>query len=179
MIILPIEEEVIVQAANYVDSRKLGKRGKFDGNRTEQIVGMTGEFMVAKILGMNIPTIEDGFDGGWDLNIGGKRIDVKTMGRTTSPKPEFVNNILKMQYHYKATHFVFCSLNKKNRELTICGLISKEELPNKATFHKQGEVRTRTNGTKFELQADTYEIANRDLVQVNSIAELKELLIFG
>ena len=48
MITLPIEEDLIIKATTYVDTHKIGRRKKFNGNRTNQVVGITGELMVAE-----------------------------------------------------------------------------------------------------------------------------------
>jgi len=178
MITLPIEEEMIVRATAYVDSRKIGRRKTFNGNRTNQVVGITGELMVAELLGMQLPENHE-FDGGWDFSINGKQIDVKTVGRTSVAKPEYHSNVIEAQIHFKATHFLFCSLNKPKRELTICGFISKEDFLAKSTFYRKGDTFTRTNGETMTLNAAGYFILNKDLIQINSIAELKELLIFN
>jgi len=178
MITLPIDEQLIIKATTYVDTHKIGRRKKFNGNRTNQVVGITGELMVAELLGATLPETHD-FDGGWDFSFMGKQVDVKTLGRTGDASLEFYSNVIEAQIHLKATHYLFCSLNKKKRELTIVGFISKEDFLKKATFYREGDCLTRVNGDKMKLKASGYFIQNKELIQINSIAELKELIIFN
>lgn len=177
MITLPIKEETIIDATTYVDKRVIGKRKSFNGNRTNQVVGITGEFIVADVLGLERPK-GDGFDGGWDFCIGNKLIDVKTVGRTTDVRSNYHSNVIEAQMNYKATHFLFCSLNKTKRNFTICGFISKDDFKAKAKYYKKGEEFTRVNGDKMVLNASGYFIENKELIQINSIEELKEIIIF-
>lgn len=177
MITLPIDEQTIIDATIYVDKSKIGRRKTFNGNRTNQVVGITGEFIIADLLGFQRPK-GNGFDGGWDIQIGQKLIDVKTVGRTTSARLDYHSNVIESQMHFKATHFLFCSLNKTERFFTICGFISKEDFKAKSKFYKKGDEFERVNGDKMILNASGYFIENRELIQVNTIAELKDLLIF-
>lgn len=178
MITLPISEEVIIEATMYVDSRKIGKRKSFNGNRTNQVVGIVGEFIISDLLGIDRPN-STGFDGGWDITISEKKIDVKTVGRTVEPKLHYHSNVIDAQMHFSATHFLFCSLNKPKRTFTICGYISKEDFKKKAAYYKKGETMTRPNGEILTLNAAGYFIENRNLIQIDSIADLKEVVIFG
>ena len=177
MITLPIREETIIEATAYVDKRVIGKRKSFNGNRTNQVVGITGEFIIADLLGLERPK-GYGFDGGWDIQIGNKLIDVKTVGRTTNVRLDYHSNVIEAQMDFKATHFLFCSINKTERLFTICGFISKEDFKGKSKYYKKGEEFTRLNGDKLVLNASGYFIENKDLIQINSIEELKEVVIF-
>ena len=67
----------------------------------------------------------------------------------------------------KETASGFNSLNKKTNNLEICGWVTKDELINKSSFYKKGDVRNRDNGTCFKMKADTYEIENRLLNKIN------------
>lgn len=178
MITIPIDEQTIIDATIYVDKSKIGKRRSFNGNRTNQVVGMTGEFIIADLLGFERPKRKDGFDGGWDIQIGQKLIDIKTVGRTSNARLDYDSNVIEAQMHFKATHFLFCSLNKTKRLFTIVGFISKEDFKAKSKFYKKGDEFTRVNGDKMILNASGYFIKNEELIQVDSIAELKDLLIF-
>lgn len=177
MITIQIEEQVIIDAAQYVDKRVIGKRKSFNGNRKNQVVGICAEFMIADLLGIERPK-GDGFDGGWDIQIGNKFIDIKTIGTTSKVKPEHWNNVIGQQIEYKNTHYLFCSLNTYNRLLTICGFITKDDFLKKATYNKEGDIIMRSDGSELKLGAPNYGIQNKDLIQINSIAELKNLIIF-
>lgn len=177
MITLPIREETIIDATVFVDKSKIGKRKTFNGNRTNQVVGITGEFIIADLLGLERPK-GDGFDGGWDIQIGQKLIDIKTVGRTSNARLDYDSNVIEAQMDFKATHFLFCSLNKTERLFTIVGFISKDDFKAKAKYYRKGDVYTRVNGDTMILKAAGYFIENRELIQINSIEELKEVVIF-
>ena len=51
----------------------------------------------------------------------------------------------------------------------ICGYLSKEDLLSKSILYKKGTKRERANGTSFTLKADTYEIENFKLNDINEL----------
>ena len=159
---LKIPKELKVKCWNFLKKNNLGNRLEANGNKEQQFVGLIGEIMVVNLFGLEYK-FSQGFDGGFDFIYKGKRIDVKTMGRTVDPKPYFVNNFIAFQKDFNCDYYIFTSLNKKTNELTICGYLSKEDLLKKSTLYKKGTKRTRTNGTSFVLKADTYEIENFNL----------------
>jgi hypothetical protein len=159
---LKIPKELKVKCWNFLKKNNLGNRLEANGNKEQQFVGLIGEIMVVNLFGLEYK-FSQGFDGGFDFIYKGKRIDVKTMGRTVEPKPYFVNNFIAFQKDFNCDYYIFTSLNKKTNELTICGYLSKEDLLKKSTLYKKGTKRTRTNGTSFILKTDTYEIENFNL----------------
>ena len=159
---LKIPKELKVKCWNFLKKNNLGNRLEANGNKEQQFVGLIGEIMVVNLFGLEYK-FSQGFDGGFDFIYKGKKIDVKTMGRTVDPKPYFVNNFIAFQKDFNCDYYIFTSLNKKTNELTICGYLSKEDLLKKSTLYKKGTKRTRTNGTSFILKADTYEIENFNL----------------
>ena len=159
---LKIQKELKVKCWDFLKKNNLGNRLEANGNKEQQFVGLIGEIMVVNLFGLEYK-FSQGFDGGFDFIYKGKRIDVKTMGRTVDPKPYFVNNFIAFQKDFNCDYYIFTSLNKKTNELTICGYLSKEDLLKKSTLYKKGTKRTRTNGTSFILKADTYEIENFNL----------------
>ena len=159
---LKIPKELKVKCWDFLKKNNLGNRLEANGNKEQQFVGLIGEIMVVNLFGLEYK-FSQGFDGGFDFIYKGKKIDVKTMGRTVDPKPYFVNNFIAFQKDFNCDYYIFTSLNKKTNELTICGYLSKEDLLKKSTLYKKGTKRTRTNGTSFVLKADTYEIENFNL----------------
>ena len=159
---LKIPKELKVKCWDFLKKNNLGNRLEANGNKQQQFVGLIGEIMVVNLFGLEYK-FSQGFDGGFDFIYKGKKIDVKTMGRTVDPKPYFVNNFIAFQKDFNCDYYIFTSLNKKTNELTICGYLSKEDLLKKSTLYKKGTKRTRTNGTSFILKADTYEIENFNL----------------
>ena len=70
---------------------------------------------------------------------------------------------------------MFCSYHKKDYVLTVCGWVDKKNFKKKAKFYKEGELRNRFDGTSFKSKADLYEIENKDLLEVSSIRDLKQV----
>ena len=166
-----IPRRIKQEAWDFLKDNNLGNRFTANGNKEEQYVGLLGEMMLCKVMGVH-HNMAKGFDGGFDLLIKDRKTDVKTMGRTVDPKPHYVNNFMALQEHFDCELYIFCSINKKTSEFTICGWVTKQELLHKAKLYPKGTIRTRTNGTTFELKADTYEILNSEL---NHIYDLKYL----
>jgi hypothetical protein len=121
-----------------------------------------GEILVKKYLCVD-DSFNNGFDGGFDLIFNGKRIDVKTMGRTVDVKSYYVNNFVSYQKDFNCDIYIFCSLNKLKNILTICGWVTKNELIERALFYDKGTIRKRSNNSQFTLKAPTYEIENNKL----------------
>ena len=168
MISIPISDDIKRSVWNFLKNNNIGNRGKADGNKSEQYVGLLGETVVKNYLGVD-NTFSSGFDGGYDLHYNGMKIDVKTMGRTVNPKPYYVNNFIAYQSDFKCDAYIFCSINKKTSELTICGWVTKDELLDLACLYEEGAIRTRSDGTTFKMKAPTYEIKNSMLKSIETI----------
>jgi len=132
--------------------------------------------MICNILNLH-SDFSGGFDNGIDFLLNGKTYDVKTMGRTSYPKDYYVNNLIGMQAKYEVDRYVFCSLHKIDKVLTICGWIDKDEFIDKAKFFGTGQERTRSDGSKLITKCDLYELENKYLVQSNTIDEFKSQLL--
>lgn len=169
MISIKIKDEIVSHCRSILKTTNFGKRGIADGDASEQLRGIVGQSVVQDLLGLPLIQNANGFDGGIDFTYKNKTYDVKTMGRNCDPKPYFVNNLIGMQDKYKVDRYIFCSLNRINMTLTICGWIDKKEFLQKANFYLKGTVRTRSDNTTFETKADLYEIKNTDLHNFNLI----------
>lgn len=171
-----VSEEHIAYAKELAEKHNLGNRGEFDGNKEQQITGIIGQIVIQDFFGVPRMTGDEGFDGGVDLEYGGVRIDVKTMGRTVKPEEHYVNNIVASQIGYISEAFILVSYHKRRRILTVCGWIMKDELLESAVYCPKGSIRERDDGTKFTVEADMYEIRNDRINGVNKPNELKEQL---
>lgn len=158
-----IKNEIISHCRNLLKHKNFGQRGIADGSASEQLRGIVGQSVVQDLLGLPLVQNANGFDGGIDFTYHGITYDVKTMGRNCDPKPYFVNNLIGMQDKYKVDRYIFCSLNRIDMTLTICGWIDKKEFLQKANFYLKGTVRTRSDNTTFETKADLYELENKKL----------------
>jgi len=165
---LNIPNELKRNCWDYLSKNNMGNRHSANGNKEQQFVGLLGEVLTKSVFGLN-HKYTNGFDGGFDFEYKGNKIDVKTMGRTVNMKPYFVHNFIGFQKDFDCDIYIFNSLNKKTNDLEICGWVTKNELISKSSFYKKGDVRTRDDGSSFKMKADTYEIENRLL---NNIKEL-------
>ena len=156
---------------DWLQDHSMGHRFAANGNKEQQFVGLLGENLFKTIIGL-YPTFEDGFDGGYDIGLNGKKIDVKTMGRTVDPQPHYVNNFISYQEHFDCNMYAFCSINKKQNTFWVCGMIDKDTMLQNASYYKEGEIRYRDNGTSFQMKAPTYEIENHKLHQVENIQSI-------
>ena len=142
----------------------MGNRGDgSDGSKEQQLIGIIGQNMMNLAIGKPLMQPGGGFDGGVDFDIFGLKFDVKTMGRSVAPRIDFVNNLVKSQTKFNVDGYVFMSLNKTNNVLTVCGWLPKLTFLERAQLYTKGTIRTRADGTTFEMKTDTYEIPNQDL----------------
>lgn len=167
-----VDQYIINKAKTLVSKYNFGKRSEANGTKEQQIVGIIGELMIRDLFGAGNIDGLNGFDGGYDIKYNNKLIDVKTMGRTSPPKENFVNNLIDLQINHSADHFIFNSFNKKNNILTVCGWISKTNFVKLAKYFPKDTIRKRTDGTQFKTFSGLYEIKNKDLNGVNTPDEL-------
>lgn len=172
-----VDKSIIQRATTLVENFDFGKRSKANGTKEQQRIGMIGEIMIRDLFKADEIDGSNGFDGGYDISYGHKYIDVKTMGRNTDPKPDFVNNFIDLQLNHKADHFIFNSFNQKNNILTICGWISKNNFIKLANYFPKGSIRKRSDKTEFKTFSGLYELQNKFLKQVNSPSELLKQLL--
>jgi len=170
---IKVKEELIDYCKEQISKYNFGKRSLANGTPEQQLTGVIGQSVVMELFGFGKVDGSQGFDEGVDLVFNNKKIDVKTMGRTTTVKPYYTNNFLKLQDYFETDIYIFCSYNKRKKELTVCGWITKEDFILKRRFYKQGSIRTRSDGSTFKTFFDLYEFDNIDLNQVNSFEQLK------
>jgi len=136
-----------------------------DGTAEQQLVGVIGQNMINIALGKPLMREDLGFDDGVDFEIYGLRIDVKTVGRTSDPKPHYVNNLLGSQIKFECDAYLFLSFNKTSAAMTFCGWSTKEMFLDCATLYAKDSIRYRADGSSFRLKADNFEIENSKLRQ--------------
>tara|TARA_Y100000385_G_C13097926_1_gene642567 strand:+ start:2375 stop:2908 length:534 start_codon:yes stop_codon:yes gene_type:complete len=163
-----IPEKLKNEVWHFVNQHNIGNRFEFNGSKEQQFVGLIGEIMVKRLFGFN-HEFKNGFDGGFDFEYKGLKIDVKTMGRNVDVKDYFVNNFVAHQIKYDCDIYIFCSLNKRKNELTICGHVGKKELLNVATLVKKGSKRYRKDGSTFKSTTAMFEIKNTDLKNIENL----------
>jgi hypothetical protein len=176
MFSIKVRPEIIQHCQQQIKRYNFGQRCVANGTPDQQLTGIIGQTVIMEQFDLGFIDGSTGFDGGVDIVYEGIKMDVKTMGRTTDVRKDYVNNFIALQINFDNDVYVFCSFNKTKNELTVCGWTTKADFLKKAHFFPKGSTRTRSYGTTFETFADLYEIANKDLVNVDSINELKACL---
>lgn len=141
-----------------------------------QLTGKIGEVVICDELGHKRPKYNT-FDGGYDVVINGKAVDVKTISRNTDRevKDYYTHNIRARQIPLETDYYIFCSYSLPIKTLTVCGYIHKDIFKHLALFCKKGTVRTRGDGTTFETYCDTYEIRQSFLQPINSQYDFQKI----
>jgi hypothetical protein len=170
MINISLKKNIIDYSKKLVQENNFGQRGRFDGNKNKQFVGVLAENVLRDYFGYELIKPK-GFDDGWDIIYKNYKTDIKCMERIKDPKIHYVNNLLATQINYKSTAYIFTSLNTKLKlpilySFTVCGWIDKETFKEKASFYKKGTLRTRDDGTSLLIEEDLYEIQNKDLYKL-------------
>lgn len=172
-----VSDDIINHCNNQLELYNFGKRKEANGTKEQQLTGIIGQSVVMDIFEEGYVDGSLGFDGGIDLVFFDYKIDVKTMGRNCDAKSSYTNNFLKLQDSYDTDIYIFCSYNKLNQEVTICGWIDKKSFEKKRKYYPKGSIRNRTNGTSFETFSDLYEIDNNEINDVLNPLDLKMQII--
>ena len=141
MINLKITQEQINYATQLVEKSNFGNRGKFDGDKSKQLVGMLAQVVVADYIRQPRPEPSTGFDGGYDYIINGKKVDVKCMARKSDMFGDYVHNLVGYQKNYDVDYYLFTNLNTKTTTLQICGVITKQDFFKHAKYFPIGASR--------------------------------------
>ncbi len=172
MIIITPTNDQLQYSQRVNDNYNLGNRGYGDGNKSEQFIGILGQIVLSDFLSSTRMIGNEGFDEGIDFVINGKKVDVKTMGRTVDIRSHFVHNFIGYQMKYDTDYYIFQSYNKNKNQLSICGYVTKEELKQRSEFYEKGTIRTRDDGSTFVNKAPLYEIMQSSLNPINSIDDI-------
>lgn len=171
-----IEADVLVHAKEQVSRVNFGRRSFGNGTSEQQLTGIAAQCAMQKAFGLPLVHAGNECDGGVDFQYAGLTLDVKTMGRTTDVRPNYVNNFVAVQISLATDVLIFCSLHKVKQELTVCGWLPKHLFIQRAAFFPKGSTRARSDGTTFQTFADLYEIPNNRLNDVESLDDLQDQL---
>ena len=174
MIRLKITDEQIEYATYLVNNCNYGRRGKFDGDKSKQLVGMLAQTVLADYLKQPRPDTSEGFDGGYDSIINGQKVDVKCMSRKGYVIGNYVHNLIAYQKNYDVDYYIFTSLNTTTNELEVCGVINKEQFFSKADLYEKGTVRHKGK-TVFTLEAPTYELKQYKLYLLGNVDDVVDI----
>ena len=142
----------------FLRQNNMGQRGTFDGTKEQQYTGLLGEICFKRLTTGLWPMLESGYDGGFDLTLDNRRVDVKTMGRNVRVRPDFVHNFVMEQANLAAETLIFQSLVKKTSTIELCGWINKSEALGQGEIIPKGATRTRKDGTTFTTGAELLEV---------------------
>lgn len=170
---LKVSDKLVAHAEDQVKKHNFGKRYAGNGSPEEQTTGVIGQSRMMEEFGEKWVDGGAGCDNGIDHVYSGVTIDFKTMGRTTDPRPHFVNNFYVFQVGFKVDAVVFCSLNKESNILTVCGWCTKDELMRDGELFNPGDIRRRDDGTEFPVKHGMIEIRNEKLRPVYSMDDLR------
>lgn len=161
---LNISDDVVDSSIACCNAGNMGNRGDgSDGTKEQQMIGIIGQNMLNLALGLPLMQAGGGFDGGIDAIVSGLSFDIKTMGRTVTPRLDFVNNLMQSQTKFKVDGYIFASINTNANRMTVCGWLPKHLFLERATLFEKGAVRQRKDKTTFTTKAAMYEIKNSDL----------------
>lgn len=161
MFSIELKQSIIDYSKELVEKNNFGQRSYDNGNKKEQLIGIISENTIRNHLGYEMVQAK-GFDGGYDIMYRELKTDIKSMTRNVDPKLNYINNIFDAQIKHNSEAYIFSSLNVKNKTLTVCGWITKEEFLKKAIYYPKGTERKRGSET-FVLRANNWEIENRHL----------------
>lgn len=144
----------------------LGNRGDFDGDLYKQLFGLIAQSIVMEWMGLGLPEVKKGFDGGSDLIYNGSKWDVKCEIRQVPFKLEYVHNLTAAQKNYQTDGYIFVSFNQPKNEYEICGFITKEDFFKNARKFESGQRRTRNDGSQMEVKGrGMYELDQKYLTK--------------
>lgn len=174
MIRIQITDEQILYAKELIDNFNFGNRGKGDGTKDKQLIGMLCQTVVCDYLNLPRPEGGGGFDGGFDFILNGKKVDIKGMGRKRRIQHDYVHNLIAYQKDYDVDYYLFTSLNIIDKELEICGVISKQEFYKNANFFKKGSSRY-CGRKRIITTRDNYELPQFKLTLLGAVYSERDI----
>jgi hypothetical protein len=107
---IQVKNSIIEHCEKQIDKYNFGHRYTANGNKEQQLTGIIGQCVVMELFQLGYINGKDGFDNGIDIvytNIFGSiSLDVKTMGRTTSVKPNYTNNFIALQDYFNNEGYI-------------------------------------------------------------------------
>jgi hypothetical protein len=172
---LKLTDEIRHYAWRQVSIKNFAQRSVgFNGNKIEQYTGIIGECIIYKLLNRGLPNYDNG-SLIEDILINNKKVDIKSMGRKSDIKDFYAHNVSAYQKDRPNDVYLFNSVNKNTGTVQICGWLSKEDFFKKAILKQKGDGRPRSDGTTMMLKSPNYEVQNKQLNQINSVEDIKNI----
>lgn len=172
-----VPDPLLYQVADFLKENNIAKRGREDGSRRKQGIGLVGEIITYQFLTGESPDYilsKTTNDGGVDFTYKGFKIDVKTKGIRAYAQPDFEHTLYKMQVKYDIDILIFCYFNTKHRIVEICGWDYKDKFLERATFKPKGTLCNQGTSKPFTMREDNYSIRVKDLRPIEELNNIYE-----
>ena len=100
MFVIKVSTELYNYCLEQIEKFNFGIRYTANGDKERQLTGIIGQSVVMDLFDFGYVDGKTGFDHGVDIVYENKKIDVKTMGRTTDVRRSYTNNFLKLQDYF-------------------------------------------------------------------------------
>ena len=150
----------------YNDFKYFKKSGK---ERTEKSInGFVGEALVEKHFNQPIVYDRDHEDDGWDMIIDDKKYNIKC-AITNIRWFGSSSSLFSVNAHkgLLSDYYLFCQMDPKNKQIALCGYLSKAEVILLGRFYKEGSHITET----LLAEHDFYSLQLSDLHPINAERE--------
>jgi hypothetical protein len=152
-----------------LETKQFSRRGIFDGNPYQKLLGVLNEVVICDELGLDRPVLNEKpiSDKGYDFVFDGLKIDVKA--RVFNPKfgnpcnPRFDHLVPITQIKPVTDAFLFTAINARNKHIMVCGYLTKTEFLKRAFLAKKGQTFRKYNGSVFTLKTNNYVVLNENL----------------
>ena len=163
----PITEDVKKSAFSIAKSKRGIWRGENDGNIEDRFSGMIAEYYTHKHFGVDY-WFEDkpGFDGGFDLIVNNKRVDVKSSRGYTPPGWWFDAPIIAHQKNYPCDVYLFTYIDKKKSIIHLVGWLYKHQFFDRAEFNDAGDRLARPGGKFMICKYPRYNLRFVNLISI-------------
>ena len=151
MIQVKINDDDRRYAVEILKTKKFGHRSRgFNGSYEKQYTGLIGELTLFRLIGKPQPNYESGrLDE--DININGKKVDIKSMARNVYMQEHYVHNFVAYQKDMPSDVLLFISINKRSGIVQICGWLEKENPLKKFEWGRNPELVVGVVGIAYGL----------------------------
>jgi len=174
MFSINVPYDIVEYSTELVEAVNFGVRGKQDGSKAQQLIGIISQNAVLHKLEMPLVTASRESKE-YDFILNGKRVDVKSYKTFGRPRPDHEGFVVKEQIHYDLDTYLFGAYLIGERVLIVCGWLPKDEFIKNSRYVKKGDVFRLDNGNDFTARLNAYHIKNYQLNDLKSIKQLKNM----
>ena len=144
-----LTDEQILEAKRLYSFKKLNNSITEGGS---QIYGALGEVMVMNFLQLYSEKVKHVGSFDFDIEINGKKIDVKTFKTDKEPTKDFNVNISAYNITQQTDFYLWCSVSESMKYGYIIGYLEKDEFYKIAQLKRKGEI----DRGNWVFKSDTY-----------------------